>query len=226
MGEAGRAHICGTRQDGGLTSGERRKLAELRRESRRLRENNVEILKRAPSFARHPKQSGPSRSAPPPAPPSGPLSPRRWFLLGRTNALALVRRVFNSLASRRLELGAWAPLLVRRRLKGADALVGQLDLAFGGSPEHTEREALGYLLIAKPLIALRRHLRCSLLNHVSYSRFWPPTRLRPFNHCWGKTGLTYLLVGLDKQYTAENASEPWEAYYARTILEHFHSPAS
>ena len=40
---------AGTRQDGGLTSAERRELAELRRENRRLRED-VEILKRATAF--------------------------------------------------------------------------------------------------------------------------------------------------------------------------------
>ena len=38
-----------TRQDGGLTTAERRELAELRRENRRLRED-VEILKRATAF--------------------------------------------------------------------------------------------------------------------------------------------------------------------------------
>src|SRR5437660_7366188 len=37
---------AGTRQDGGLASGERQELAELRRENRRLRED-VDILKRA-----------------------------------------------------------------------------------------------------------------------------------------------------------------------------------
>jgi transposase len=37
------------REDGGLTSAERRELAELRRENRRLRED-VEILKRATAF--------------------------------------------------------------------------------------------------------------------------------------------------------------------------------
>ena len=40
---------AGTRQDGGLTSAERRELAELRRENRRLRED-VDILKRATAF--------------------------------------------------------------------------------------------------------------------------------------------------------------------------------
>ena len=39
----------GSRQDGGLTSTERKELAELRRENRRLRED-VEILKRATAF--------------------------------------------------------------------------------------------------------------------------------------------------------------------------------
>jgi hypothetical protein len=39
----------GTRQDGGLTSAERQKLAALRRENRRLRED-VGILKRATAF--------------------------------------------------------------------------------------------------------------------------------------------------------------------------------
>jgi transposase len=40
---------AGARQDGGLTSAERRELAELRREDRRLRED-VEVLKRATAF--------------------------------------------------------------------------------------------------------------------------------------------------------------------------------
>src|ERR1700738_2679094 len=40
---------AGSRQDGGLASAERRELAELRRENRRLRED-VEILKRATAF--------------------------------------------------------------------------------------------------------------------------------------------------------------------------------
>ena len=40
---------AGTRQDGGLTSAERRELAELRRECRQLRED-VGILKRATAF--------------------------------------------------------------------------------------------------------------------------------------------------------------------------------
>jgi transposase len=39
----------GARRDGGLTSTERKELAELRRENRRLRED-VEILKRATAF--------------------------------------------------------------------------------------------------------------------------------------------------------------------------------
>ena len=40
---------AGTRDDGGLTGGERRELAELRRENRRLRED-VGSLKRATAF--------------------------------------------------------------------------------------------------------------------------------------------------------------------------------
>src|SRR5215469_2305820 len=40
---------AGTRQDGGLTTAERKELAELRRENQRLRED-VEILKRAAAF--------------------------------------------------------------------------------------------------------------------------------------------------------------------------------
>jgi transposase len=48
VGQAGGTG-CGTRQDGGLTSAERKKLAQLRAENRRLRED-VEILKRATAF--------------------------------------------------------------------------------------------------------------------------------------------------------------------------------
>ena len=40
---------AGTGDDGGLTSDERRELAELRKENRRLRED-VDILKRATAF--------------------------------------------------------------------------------------------------------------------------------------------------------------------------------
>jgi hypothetical protein len=36
--------------------------------------------------------------------------------------------------------------------------------------------------------------------------------------------LTYLLVSLDKEYTAGQPGEPWEAYYAQRIVGHF-SPA-
>jgi hypothetical protein len=38
-----------------------------------------------------------------------------------------------------------------------------------------------------------------------------------------RSELTYLLVSLDKQYTAESPAEPWEAYYAQRIAEHFQS---
>jgi hypothetical protein len=36
-----------------------------------------------------------------------------------------------------------------------------------------------------------------------------------------RSQLIYLLVSLDKQYTADSQDEPWEAYYARGILRHF-----
>ena len=36
-----------------------------------------------------------------------------------------------------------------------------------------------------------------------------------------RSELIYLLVGLDKQYTAENPAEPWEMYYARRIAGPF-----
>ena len=41
-----------------------------------------------------------------------------------------------------------------------------------------------------------------------------------------RSELTYLLVGLDKQYTAENPGESWERYYARRILRHFQPAGS
>src|SRR6266478_8378501 len=36
-----------------------------------------------------------------------------------------------------------------------------------------------------------------------------------------RSELIYLLVSLDKQFTAEKRGEPWETYYARQILRHF-----
>jgi hypothetical protein len=36
-----------------------------------------------------------------------------------------------------------------------------------------------------------------------------------------RSELIYLLVGLDRQYAAENPGEPWEGYYARHILSHY-----
>jgi hypothetical protein len=36
-----------------------------------------------------------------------------------------------------------------------------------------------------------------------------------------RSELVYLLVSLDKRYTAEAPAEPWESYYARQILSHF-----
>jgi hypothetical protein len=36
-----------------------------------------------------------------------------------------------------------------------------------------------------------------------------------------RSELVYVLVGLDKQYTADKPGEPWEEYYAERILRHF-----
>ncbi len=36
-----------------------------------------------------------------------------------------------------------------------------------------------------------------------------------------RSELVYLLVGLDKEYTANQPGEPWETYYARRLLAHF-----
>ena len=40
-----------------------------------------------------------------------------------------------------------------------------------------------------------------------------------------RSELTYLLVSLDKHYTAHQPAEPWETYYAQRIFDHFGSPA-
>lgn len=40
-----------------------------------------------------------------------------------------------------------------------------------------------------------------------------------------RSELVYLLVSLDKRYTAETPDEPWERYYAREVLRHFGPPA-
>jgi hypothetical protein len=36
-----------------------------------------------------------------------------------------------------------------------------------------------------------------------------------------RSELVYLLVGLDKEYTASGPGEPWETYYAQRLLTHF-----
>ena len=38
-----------------------------------------------------------------------------------------------------------------------------------------------------------------------------------------RSELTYLLVSLDRDYTAGQPDEPWEMYYAQRILAHFSS---
>jgi hypothetical protein len=40
-----------------------------------------------------------------------------------------------------------------------------------------------------------------------------------------RSELTYLLVSLDKQYTAEHPAEAWEDYYARRVADHFRPAA-
>jgi hypothetical protein len=39
-----------------------------------------------------------------------------------------------------------------------------------------------------------------------------------------RSELTYLLVGLDKEYAAAQSGESWETYYAKRILAHFSLP--
>jgi hypothetical protein len=39
-----------------------------------------------------------------------------------------------------------------------------------------------------------------------------------------RSELVYPLVGLDKEYTAAQPVEPWEAYYAQRVLGHFSPP--
>ena len=41
-----------------------------------------------------------------------------------------------------------------------------------------------------------------------------------------RSELIYLLVSLDKQFTAEAPAESWETYYARQILLHFRPSGS
>ncbi len=38
-----------------------------------------------------------------------------------------------------------------------------------------------------------------------------------------RSELVYVLVSLDKEYTAGQQDQPWEAYYARKISGHFNS---
>ena len=39
-----------------------------------------------------------------------------------------------------------------------------------------------------------------------------------------RSELIYLLVRLDKEYSAASQAQPWESYYAERIVTHFGSP--
>jgi hypothetical protein len=54
-----------------------------------------------------------------------------------------------------------------------------------------------------------------LVNHSELPRLLATKPVR--------SELTYLLVSLDKEYTANHPGESWEAFYARRILGHFGS---
>ncbi len=41
-----------------------------------------------------------------------------------------------------------------------------------------------------------------------------------------RSELTYLLVSLDKEYTAARPGQPWESYYAQKIRDHFDPSAT
>jgi hypothetical protein len=41
-----------------------------------------------------------------------------------------------------------------------------------------------------------------------------------------RSELTYMLVSLDQEYTASGSDEPWPAYYAQRILDHFSGSGS
>ena len=41
-----------------------------------------------------------------------------------------------------------------------------------------------------------------------------------------RSELVYMLVGIDKQYTADSSDEPWEAYYASRLLDYFRPSTS
>jgi hypothetical protein len=40
-----------------------------------------------------------------------------------------------------------------------------------------------------------------------------------------RSELVYMLVSLDRQYAADQPGEPWESYYARKLIDHFHPSA-
>jgi len=40
-----------------------------------------------------------------------------------------------------------------------------------------------------------------------------------------RSELVYLLVSLDKEYTADGPGEPWESFYAERLVRHFSAPA-
>ena len=56
----------------------------------------------------------------------------------------------------------------------------------------------------------------SLTSRIDLSELPDLLGVRPV-----RSELIYLLVSLDKQFTAEAPGEPWEIYYARQILRHF-----
>ena len=78
---------------------------------------------------------------------------------------------------------------------------------------YNARNPMGFALIVLSLVFAGGAL---LLMHLHAGPFAPPSGPTPV-----RSELVWLLVDMDKRYTAESPAEDWEMYYAARILDHF-----
>jgi hypothetical protein len=63
-----------------------------------------------------------------------------------------------------------------------------------------------------------------LAGHIGEITGVNPVRAELLGQRPVRSELVYMLVSLDKQYTADDPIEPWEHFYAQRLAQHFSAP--